>query len=142
MAHPLGPDDEERKKNQANALAWFAWLHDAFPSLAFSANWVLLSMGWSEEPAHRARMLQIDMVHVDACDFIFFVGGSISPGMIEEKNRAAARGLHQVDLTFLGYESPKAPVLGFLGCMVSQLNHALSRIPSPGTTREPQRRGM
>lgn len=144
MAHPLGPDGPEREKNRANATVWFAWLHDAFPSIVFSANWIVLSAGWPETDAHRARELAIDMVHVDACELIFFVGGKLSPEMLEEKSRAANRGLHQVDLTFLGHTPPpitEAPNLA-MGLLFRELNNALARVGKRPTERCSLRRPL
>ncbi len=139
MAHPLGPDGPEREKNRQNATKWFAWLHDQFPSIAFTANWVLLSAGWPETDEHRKRGLEIDMVHVERSDLIFYVGGRMSAGMLEEQARAAKKGLHQVDLTFLGYDAPgphdfinspsplPAP-FAFARGLLGELDKALSRI--------------
>lgn len=108
MAHPLGPDGAEREKNRKNAAEWFGWLHDAFPHVAFTANWVLLSGVWPESDEYRRRGLEIDMVHVERADLIFYVGGKLSEGMLKEQKCAQRTGKLEVDLTFLGYDAPAA----------------------------------
>lgn len=110
MAHPLGPEGEQRKKNLDNAAKWFSWLHHAFPHIVFSANWIVLASQWDEATV-RSRGLEIDKVHVSRADFFFMVGGKVSEGMMVEQSKAAACGVHIVDLTCLGWESPSYPAM-------------------------------
>ncbi len=105
MAHPLGPEGEQRKKNIDNAAKWFSWLHHQLPKLVFSANWIILASQW-DEATGRSRGLDIDEVHVARSDCMFMVGGKVSEGMMREQSKAASLGIPIVDLTFMGWAAP------------------------------------
>ncbi len=72
----------------------------------------------------------------------------MSEGMLAEQTRAAKKGIHQVDLTFLGYGPPERVVIpeNIVSNMVGnienryfkELDHALSRIAPLDMLRWPE----
>lgn len=133
MAHPLGPDGAEREKNRKNAAEWFGWLHEAFPHVAFTANWVLLSGVWPESDEYRRRGLEIDMVHVERADLIFYVGGKMSQGMLKEQSCARRSHKAEVNLLFMGYGAPAADWLSkdsLVRGFIKELDSAIFRYGS------------
>ncbi len=66
--------------------------------------------------------------------------------MLEEQARAAKKGLHQVDLTFLGYDCPEAEWVmslkaPWLSGFARELDKVLAKI-RPERTHEPRRGPM
>lgn len=143
MAHPLGPEGEQRTLNLVNASKWFAWLHDTFQNIVFSANWIVLASQW-DEATGRSRGLEIDEIHVDCSDLFFMVGGKVSEGMAREQVRAVSRRVQVIDLTFLGWAAPgtndvelTATELGLLK-VIQQLACSLRASEEPETPETPE----
>ncbi len=108
MAHPLGAATPAGiTANLERARRWFKWLLETFPTVDFSANWIL----WCEalddmNHAHRARGLAFDDEEIKRMDAFWMVGGRISSGMARGRGIALAHGKRVVDLTHLGAEPP------------------------------------
>lgn len=105
LAHPVGHDPEERKKNLENTRKWFLWLIE-HTDLSFSVPWYIYVDNLDE--THRKRAMRDDLINLGRCDMIILTGGRLSPGMKTELGLAQMSGLKILDLTSVGYEPSDA----------------------------------
>ncbi len=100
IAHPVGSDPVERKKNLENVQKWFLWLiHHTDWTL--NVPWFIYVSNLDE--TYRKRAMRDDLAILNTCNAIVLVGGRISEGMSEELGLAQAKGLRVFDLTKHGY---------------------------------------
>ncbi len=102
LAHPVGQDPEERKRNLENVQKWFLYLFEHCPDWALNVPWFIYVMNLDEK--HRARAMRDDLRVLDTCKAIVLTGGKISGGMATELGLAQMKGLKVIDLTGFGYE--------------------------------------
>ncbi len=101
LAHPVGFEPAERKKNLENVQKWFLWLiHNT--DWTISVPWFIYVSNLDE--TYRKRAMRDDLAILDTCDAICLTGGRISDGMATELGLAQAKHLKVYDLTKYGYE--------------------------------------
>lgn len=101
LAHPVGSDPEDRKKNLENTRKWFLFLIE-HTDWSLCVPWFIYVDNLDE--THRARAMRDDLVNLERCDAICLTGGRISPGMNTELGLAQMAGQKIFDLTSVGYE--------------------------------------
>lgn len=104
LAHPVGTDPEERKKNLLNAQKWFLYLLKN-TDWSFSVPWFIYVSNLDE--SWRKRAMRDDLTNLERCDAIVLTGGRMTPGMLTELGLAQMGGLKVIDLTGSGYEPPQ-----------------------------------
>lgn len=97
MAHPVGGDVEG---NLERARAWYKFLIECNPDMAFSAQWMVEVTLWDDaNPAQREAGLLRCMNDVERCDALILVGRKVSTGMARERDHAKAFKLQVIDWT-------------------------------------------
>ncbi len=106
LAHPVGHDPEERKRNLENTNKWFLFLLE-HTDWSLCVPWFIYVSNLDE--SWRKRAMRDDLVNLERCDGIVLTGGRISEGMQMELGLAQMAGQRVYDLTSVGYEpSPEA----------------------------------
>jgi hypothetical protein len=106
LAHPVGHDEDQRKKNLANTCKWFLFLlHNT--DWSFSVPWYMYVCNLDE--SYRKRAMRDDLVNLERCDAIVLTGGRISEGMRGELGLAEMSGQKVFDLTSVGYSVDDNP---------------------------------
>lgn len=101
LAHPVGYDPDERKRNLDNSQKWFLWLLKN-TNLALSVPWFIYVSNLDE--TWRTRAMRDDLISLSKCNIIILTGGRISEGMQTELGLAQMAGMRVIDLTSVGYE--------------------------------------
>lgn len=107
IAHPLGPDGEQRKANQYAASVWAAALAKHY-RVSVACDWIVLSSIWSETAELRALGIQLDLIQVSRCDEVWLCGSRVSEGMSVEGAHAAAVEAKPVR-SFIGLDPANLP---------------------------------
>lgn len=107
VAHPLGPDGDQRRANQASAAKWCAALAKRY-RVSVAADWITLSSVWPETPELRALGIQLDLIQVGRCDEVWLCGPRVSEGMAIEGAHSAAVHAKPVR-SFIGLDPDNLP---------------------------------
>jgi hypothetical protein len=105
LAHPVGSDPDERKKNLENTRKWFLFLIE-HTDWSLCVPWYIYVDNLDE--SHRKRAMRDDLVNLERCDAICLTGGRLSPGMQTELGLAQIGGHKIFDLLAAGYEPSEA----------------------------------
>jgi hypothetical protein len=89
VSHPFAGD----MRKLTSVEIWCAWLSMSFDAL-FVAPYVPLCRHWPDSVGTRERGMMLDLVAVARCDGMIMVGGSISPGMLIERD--ASKNVYDV----------------------------------------------
>lgn len=100
LAHPVGFDSEERKKNLKNACLWFKFFMNN-TDWAFCVPWYIYVTNLDE--SWRTRAMRDDLINLERCDAIVLTGGRLSDGMKKELGLAEICGQKVFDLISVGY---------------------------------------
>lgn len=101
LAHPVGSDPEERKRNIENVSKWFRFLIE-HTDWSLCVPWYIYVTNLDE--SHRRRAMRDDLVNLERCDAIALTGGKLTPGMQTELGLAQMAGHRVIDLLSVGYE--------------------------------------
>lgn len=101
LAHPVGQDPEERKRNLENVSKWFLFFIE-HTDWSLCVPWYIYVTNLDE--TYRERAIRDDLTNLSRCDGIVLTGGKLTGGMQMEKGLSMMAGQKIIDLLAAGYE--------------------------------------
>ena len=100
LAHPVGQDPEQRKRNLENTQKWVKFLLD-HTDWSLCVPWFVYVSTVDE--SYRERALRDDLINLERCDAIALTGGRTTDGMKKELGLDEICGQKVFDLLAVGY---------------------------------------